>query len=458
MEKSTDATKFTRSFRLLKKIAISVLILCVQTQIFSHMYSEYVLKPVDKYIFTDQDCIFETIIPNLRTVDVLVMAQNLPDKVTFISSDKREFLDENGKPCLCIRIIYRFDDVGYYKMTPLTGRIKYGTYSLPVENVNVFHNLETIQPFVKYKLLDEQAKNYTVGSKIPLQLTVSFAKRISGFTVDLQENSALCKTHEDFKLPSSMENFSDIEYPIANFYFIPFEEGLIKVPQVNVQVCTWKGINKTSISEPLELHIKKNPNQNQIEKNLQNSLLEQYKIMSVLEFSDESGQNLNFEEILDKKNKIELIAGFRNLERNKIFNKNIIEERKFLEEQIGLTKTQNEISNLYFYGFLLLLVIFIVSLTIGLVLRKKVFCIIMAILLCCSFVCVLIFGINKTVNYALILDEKIYSIPENDSNLFFTLPMGSRVKIKNTTKEWIYIIYSETSSGWIKRESLIFLN
>ena len=83
----------------------------------------------------------------------------------------------------------------------------------------------------------------------------------------------------------------------------------------------------------------------------------------------------------------------------------------------------------------------------------------MIVFLLVSFILLVVTSVYKVQldkDYALILQGEVLSIPEESSSLNIKLNSGYRVEIKGETKEWIFIKY-ENSTGWIKRENLLFL-
>ncbi|MCR5698314.1 MAG: hypothetical protein K6G52_01605 [Treponemataceae bacterium] len=447
MEKSPKRTKSTKLTGLLIFFA---LILCSNQSIFAHYYSRYVFKPTEEYVFQGEETVFETTIPNLRPVDIQVTAQNLPDKVTFIASDKTEIFNEDGVRCTRVRIIYRFDEIGYFKMPPIASRIRYGAYTLTVANVNVLHNPQTIQPLVKFERMDDGKTVYSVGERIPLMLTVSFASKIESFHATVLENSAICKVTDEFPLPVKIGSFTDEPFAVAQFNFIPLEEGIVQVPQVNVKVQTWKEVDKIVSSEPMEFYIKKAVPE-------QNTALQEKLSVTEGEFGEKQEIILSPEEVLERNGKIQKIAELRNSEKKHLFYSSYKKQRIELEQEIGISKTENELSLGILYIFLFLFLVSVVTLIVSIVFKKKALIIVMTILAFLIFTWILIFAIYANKDYAILLEGKIYLVPEEISNIYFSLKPGTRVQVKGITTDWIFITYGENSAGWVKSENLILL-
>ncbi|MDD7417694.1 MAG: hypothetical protein SPI86_03415 [Treponemataceae bacterium] len=447
MEKSSKRTKSSKFIGLL--IFFSLILFSNQS-IFAHYYSRYVFKPTEEYVFQGEETVFETTIPNLRPVDIQVTAQNLPDKVTFIASDKTEIFNEAGVRCTRVRIIYRFDEIGFFRMPPIASRIRYGAYTLTVANVNVLHNPQTIQPLVKFERMDDGKTVYSVGEKIPLMLTVSFASKIESFHATVLENSAICKVTDEFPLPVTIGSFTDEPFAVAQFNFIPLEEGIVQVPQVNVKVQTWKEVDKIVSSEPMEFFIKKVVP----EKNTQ---IQDKPSVTTDKFNKKTEITLTEKEILARNEKIQKIAELRAAEKKHLFNSSYKKNRVALEQEIGISKTENELSFGNLYIFLFLFLVSVVTLIVSIVFKKKALIIIMTILAFLILIGVLIFTICAGKDYAILLEEKIYLVPEEISNIYFSLKPGTRVQVKGITTDWIFITYGENSAGWVKSENLILL-
>ena len=160
----------------------------------------------------------------------------------------------------------------------------------------------------------------------------------------------------------------------------------------------------------------------------------------------------------DLKNKelVERIKTLRIEEKNKLLPFSIIKERREVENQCGLQNTQNELSNVVFYMLLGLFVLCSILFIIFAVLRKKITMIIFVLISFILLVITTVYKVQLNKDYALILQGEVLSIPEESSSLNIKLNSGYRVEVKGETKDWIFIEY-ENSTGWIKRENLLFL-
>ena len=155
-------------------------------------------------------------------------------------------------------------------------------------------------------------------------------------------------------------------------------------------------------------------------------------------------------------NVIQGIKNLRLIERKKIFPISIIKERRQLELQCELQNTENEFSVSLFYVLLAITVIFIILFIIFAILKKKTKMIIFMIIAVILLILVGIYKIQLNKDFALILQGEVLSIPEETSSLNISLNSGFRVEVKGETKDWIFIKYGN-STGWIKRENLLFL-
>ena len=391
--------------------------------LFAHRYSYVVFKPVEEYIFAGEDSAFEATINNIRPADVLVTVQTLPENVTFVSSEKTEILDENGRSTR-IRVVFRFDEVGNFKLPPIASRIRYGSYKLSITPVTVLYNPQTIQPIVRFSVLEPSDKQYYEGQRIKLQLTAIFASNIYSFTTSLKEDSVFYPKGNLAILPLQIEKFSDAEYPIEIFEMIPLTNGKIEVPPVSVKVKTWNGIEKNTISEPLILNVKKSVVKNEVDA---------AKTQETVTLQNDSS-----------------------LENNSVpsISKNNPELQNVL--QCELQNTENEFSVSLFYVLLSITVIFIILFIIFAILKKKTKMIIFMIIAVTLLILVGIYKIQLNKDFALILQGEVLSIPEETSSLNISLNSGFRVEVKGETKDWIFIKYGN-STGWIKRENLLFL-
>lgn len=449
MEKSRKTRRFSQSNRLL--ICAVLLFLFNTISLFAHRYSYAVFKPVEEYVFADEDTAFETIIYNMRPADVLVTVQTLPENVTFVSSEKTEILDENGRSTR-IRIVLHFNDVGKFNLPPVASRIRYGSYKLSIAPVNVLYNPQTIQPIVKFSVLEPTDKLYFEGQHIKIKLSAFFASNIYSFSTSLNEDSVFYPENELVSLPLEIEKFSDTEYPIGIFEFIPLASGKIEVPEVSVRVKAWNGMEKIAISEPLVLNVKKSVKVEVAlpEENKQVQIEQDAKVSENISKTSKKEESKKYED------KVHKIKELRLSEKNKILPLSLIKERKQLESECGLQNSQNELSEGIFYIILGVFAIFVILFVIFAIFRKKIYMVIFVVL---SLIMLLIVGVYKfqlNKDYALVLYGEVLSIPEESSSINVTLNSGFRVEIKGETKDWIFIEYSN-STGWIKRENLLFL-
>ena len=447
MEKSRKNRRSSKFYGLLIFVA---LFLFNTNSIFAHRYSYAVFTPVEEYVFAGEDTIFETTIYNMRPADVLVTVQTLPENVTFVSSDKTEILDENGRSTR-IRIVLHFNEVGTFNLPPIASRIKYGSYRLSIKPVTVLHNPKTIQPIIKFSVVEPKNKIYYEGQRIKLELSATFASNIYSYTTSLNEDSVFYSENSIELLPLSVDKFSDLEYPIGKFEFIPLANGKVQVPQVSVKVKTWNGIEKESFSEPFVLDIKKAPKTQTSDINDNKNSL--YKNISISD--KETGNNIESENFEQKINLVQEIKKLR-IEENRIFPLALSKERTSLETQCGLQNTQNELSNVVFYVLFAILIICVILFILFAILRKKITMLIFVLISVSLLIVTTVYKIQLDKDYALILQGEVLSIPEESSSLNIKLNSGYRVEIKGETKDWIFIKY-ENSTGWIKRENLLFL-
>ena len=338
-------------------------------------------------------------------------------------------------------------------MAYLGRRIRYGSYRLSIKPVTVLHNPKTIQPIIKFLVIEPQDKIYYEGQRIKLQLSAIFASNVYSYTTSLNEDSVFFAKNDIATLPLSVEKFSDTEYPISEFEFIPLASGKIEVPQVSVRVRTWNGIEKESFSEPLVLNVKKAVKNEKAE--IPSNLTEDSNL-SNLNFSDLTSSDANSIDFSENKELVERIKTLRIEEKNKLLPFSIIKERKEIESQCDLKNTQNELSNVVFYMLLGLFVLCSILFIIFAVLRKKITMIIFVLISFILLVITTVYKVQLNKDYALILQGEVLSIPEENSSLNIKLNSGYRVEVKGETKEWIFIEY-ENSTGWIKRENLLFI-
>ena len=449
MEKSRKNRRITKSYGLLIFVA---LFLFNTNSLFAHRYSYAVFTPVEEYVFAGEDTAFETVIYNMRPADVLVTVQTLPESVTFVYSDKTEILDENGRSTK-IRIVLHFNEIGNFNLPPIASRIRYGSYRLSIKPVTVLHNPKTIQPIIKFSVIEPQDKIYYEGQRIKLQLSAIFASNVYSYTTSLNEDSVFYAKKDIATLPFSVEKFSDTEYPISELEFIPLSSGKIQVPQVSVRVRNWNGIEKESISETLVLNVKKAVKSETVE-NFSKTV--ETSAISKIDSSEKVLKDVDSFDFSKNKELIEKIKELRIKEKNKFFPFSIIKERKEIESQCDLKNTQNELSNVVFYMLLGLFVLCSILFIIFAVLRKKITMIIFVLISFILLVITTVYKVQLNKDYALILQGEVLSIPEENSSLNIKLNSGYRVEVKGETKEWIFIEY-ENSTGWIKRENLLFI-
>lgn len=449
MEKSRKNRRITKSYGLLIFVALFLL---NTNSLFAHRYSYAVFSPVEEYVFAGEDTAFETVIHNMRPADVLVTVQTLPESVTFVSSEKTEILDENGRSTK-IRIVLHFNDIGKFNLPPIASRIRYGSYRLSIKPVTVLHNPKTIQPIIKFSVVEPQDKLYYEGQRIKLKLSATFASNVYSYVTSLKEDSVFYAKNDIVTLPLSVEKFSDTEYPISEFEFIPLVSGKIEVPQVSVRVRTWNGIERESFSEPLVLNVKKAIKNENTENS---SNFTEDTNLSKLTFSDLTSSDANSIDFSENKELVERIKTLRIEEKNKLFPFSIIKERREIENQCGLKNTQNELSNVVFYVLLGILIICIILFILLTILRKKIPMIVFVLISLILLIVTTVYKVQLNKDYALILQGEVLSIPEESSSLNIKLNSGYRVEIKGETKDWIFIEY-DNSTGWIKRENLLFL-
>lgn len=456
MEKPRKTRNFRKFIRLL--ICFVILTFSFSSQIWAHIYSNVIFTPIDEYIFANSDAAFEAVIPNVKPTDVLITVQTLPENVSFVSSDKTEILDQEGRSTK-VSIVLHFDTVGSYKLPPVASRIKWGSYRLSFTPVTVLYNPQTIQPIIKYQIQESDQKKFYEGEKIQLLLTATFAQKVGNYSYQLNENSVFIPRQEINNLPLQIEKFSDVEYPILLLDFIPLQSGKITVPTTTVRTQTWNGIEKDIESEVFEINIlpalaSKNTEliNQQIPKT--ESIVEDSEL---LQTSSEKILDQN-ELISDQvKTQVEEIAKLRILEKYSVKTLMAKEQRQQAEKKLQIEKAANESNYVTLFTLLSVTLVLAICLFIFIGIHKKTMIIIFFSFLLIFTVFDVIYWGMLSKDYAVVKDGFVVSVPEEKASPNLVLQPGTRVLVNDSTDEWAYIVYNDNLDGWIKKNNLVMI-
>lgn len=458
MEKSTAGNK-KHIQRLLILILTTTLYmqlpfsLCAQEKTFDPQSTGIIA--MQQYCFTDTDCQFNLAIPDVMPQDVQSYVEGMPDSVSLVSSRKEDLsISVAGKKGTLIQLWFRFKTPGLFQLQPLTARILGHVYQFAFDPVTVYENPNTVSPevFVLFnnKNFQEQGTHLysQAGEHIRFTVYIRYAVQIVDFTWSVPQNSIFTEV-KSYDITAGVprgSGFSPEALPVAVFDWQPLVRGDWKFPAILITATAYNGARVT-IPFPNYL-VTILPNEQIVSDPVQNE-----ESAFAYAFTDTSPAASKSKVSDYTRQDSEALRTLRVKERHSFPFSKAGRERMALEQKENITDNEDEPSVPLFWLLLGLSGIALVCSIVFFVIKKTREGSISIVILFVVLSGTVISGMFLSKQYALFVGGSVSSIPEDETHSIIMIQAGSRVQIKRSAGDWVYIKYDETY-GWVRSDTL----
>ena len=467
MEKQRINTKFKFSYRFLKYVFLFAFAIICSDSIYSQKLTYKIIKtlsvaPVNEVNYTGAECAFSLSIPYVNSADVHAEIPSLKSGINFISLRRSEYYSDGGGTL--VELWFSFSDAGSYKLPSLKVRINERTYYIPFQTVKISEDPKKIQPRLiiefengekvdssKVRKSSQPIFSVKNGKPLTFSLYLQHTVQIISFDVIPPKNAVFTELerYDNFSLNSRGIEYSDELVPVAKFEWIPLEKGTLELPFIRLLTTAYNG-NRVELLIP-EINI----------------LVQDTNVALNNSFAGESIFGYAFvqpkEVTVAKKQPIKIsleecktIAQLRSSERKMLPISKVKIERKNYENSLGITDGKTEPSVFLFYIFLTVSIIILGIGIILIVLRKIPMIIVSTVFFAIFLVFTIIFATQVSKDYAILVEEKIKTIPEVSAESFSSIKSGSRVLILQNAADWVFVQYGNTS-GWTLKENIVLI-
>ncbi|MGL4985830.1 MAG: hypothetical protein ACRC5H_01675 [Treponemataceae bacterium] len=432
MEKSTTINRSLR-FGLL-------ILVCAYLPIHIHA-QEYVFTPNKVYVTLDEKITFVLLIPKATANQIDFKIANLPENVTFFSSQKKTVTHNNSNAVL-LELDFVFAMQGLYTLPPVTIKVGRNRIKAFFDEVMVFEKKENM---IARGFWTVDSENLFAKEPISLSLNTLYVKKILSIKYDLPDDSF-------FTLINDLQiDFSDMKHiyyesiSIATFEWTPFVVKTYHIPSVKLSIIDVHNNTSEIVIPEIEVAIEQSLTTKK--KTVQSKTL---FFENAFINTEETSQSVE----INDEHIVEDLARFRTLEREKIPFFLYQKERKEYEQKKGIIYNENEFPRIIFIITSMVTGILIFIVLLCFLLQKKI-----SILILLLFFAGILLGIESITmmrKYALVEQGIIYAIPNDASSTVEQIPVGTRITIKKIIGEWAYMHFHKTEKGWIKTENLYF--
>ena len=343
-------------------------------------------------------------------------------------------------------------------------RINERTYYIPFQTVKISEDPKKIQPRLiiefengakvdssKVRKSSQPIFSVKNGKPLTFSLYLQHAVQIISFDVISPKNAVFTELerYDNFSSNSRGIEYSDELVPVAKFEWIPLEKGTLELPFIRLITTAYNG-NRVELLIP-EINILVQDTNVALNKSLSGESIFGYAFVQPKEVAVEKKQliAISLEEC-------KTIAQLRSSERKMLPISKAKTERKNYENSLGITDGKSEPSVFLFYIFLTVSIIILGVGIILIVLRKIPMIIVSTVFFAIFLVFTIIFATQVSKDYAILVEEKIKTIPEVSAESFSSIKSGSRVLILQNAADWVFVQYGNTS-GWTLKENIVLI-
>lgn len=388
---------------------------------------------------------------------VIIMKDCQPKNVTFtvpkpessitrLSANKIQTY-EHGTVNTKIELVYTFKKAGSYNLPEVQITINNSSYTVKMPQILVYHNPALHQPEVKWEL--SASKAFT-GGTYELQLTTRYVKKILSLQFAQPENALFEQTSE---LTDTYEYKPSVKEPAksvaAKYSWTPLQSGTIELPVINLELTGTNGTDRTVVLKGQTVKVYE-----QADKKSDDTGFNMFNFDAA--FKEEAQEDSALPQTVVSKELAQQLAKLRKSEK---YSFNFIEsrrQRQKLEEQNNI-EAKNEIP---LPLFVLSAVIFIICLFVCIFLKKskKMTGANLVFVLAAILFAITAKNAFETITpKAVFAGGQIFTIPDETGTILEQINAGNLFVVKKQTEEWCLVKYGENHTGWVKTNSLCFI-
>ncbi len=435
MEKSTQNKRF---FCLGLLIILSSL-LCLAA-------AEPVLEEPKTSCFENDVLTFVIVIKDCLPKGVTFTVPKPEDNVTRLSANKIQTY-EHGTVNTKIELVYAFKKAGNYNLPEVQITINSTAHTVKMPRILVYHNPALHKPELKWEL---SAPKAVTGGTYELRLTARYVKKIHSLQFEQPEDALFEQTSEltdtfDYK-PSVKEPAKIVA---AKYSWTPLQSGTIELPVIKLELTGTNGADQTFILKGQTVKVYEQTDSQNDETGFSTFNFE-------AAFNEETQQTAAIPQTVVSQNLAQQLAELRKSEK---YSLNFIKSRKERQE----LENKNNISAKSEFPLLLLIlpsVMFIICLLIYIFLKKSkktaganVFFVISLILFVLTAKC----AFETITQKAVFAGGQIFTIPDETGTVLEQINAGNLFIVKKQTEEWCLVKYGENHTGWVKTNTLCFI-
>lgn len=411
-------------------------------------FSEPVLESPKTTCYESDVLTFTILIKDCQPKSVNYTAPKPEGNVTRLSLNKIQTY-EYGSINTKIELVYSFKKAGTFNLPDVQISISNNSYTVKLPKILVYFNPALHKPEIKWEL---QSSEVVTGKTCKLLLTAKYVTTISSMQINQPENALFEQTSE---LTQNFEYKPSITEPaknvVARYDWTPLQTGTLVLPSVSMEITGTNGATQTIVVPEQTVKVKK-PADGQIKKedlaalNLEKAFQEEVQPKEAFEQK---------KAIIDK-NLAEQIAALR---RDEKYTLNFWESRK-LRQELEQANSINATDELPLLFALIPTALFLICLFTFIFVKKAGKTAFANILLTpallffattayCAFV--------TLTPKAVFAGGQIFAIPDESGSILEESDCGTLFVVKKQTGDWTLVRYNENHTGWVKTNSLCFI-
>lgn len=418
------------------------------------------VTPPSGVIYTDTECMFTLVIPNVKPADVQVDNPILPSDVNFIALRRTDYTGQNNSTEVNVWLSFRETKV--YALPPLRVRIARRLYEIPFAPVSVEQDPSATTPCLVMRFdngvtvvdgdrYDSPLFSVRAGEKIRFTLYLQYAVQIVQFAWSVSKD-ALFTELERYEITAGNPRaaaFSAELIPVARFEWQPLVLGESVLPPMQLTATAYSGSRARLV--PPEVKVTVLPSAE--EQNAESDSNESYFSYAFTEVgsSETAKARLPISEA-----DCETLAALRMRERHALIPLKAAAERRAFEKELGITSGQREPNFTLFVLLAFTTVIFIAVMCAMFAVKKRITAFVALGISCILLILTVFFGMQFLSQYGIFKGGAIRSVPDASSRIVSPIESGERVKIEENAGEWCYIAYG-TTGGWILCDAIVLI-
>ena len=411
-------------------------------------FSEPVLESPKTTCYESDVLTFIILIKDCQPKSVSFSVPKPEGNVTRLSLNKIQTY-EHGSINTKIEVVYSFKKAGTFNLPDVQISINNNSYNVKFPQILVYFNPALHKPEVKWEL---QTSEVVAGKPCSLVLTAKYVTSINSIEISQPEDALFKQTSKptrDFEYKPSVTEPS--KTVIAQYDWTPLQSGTLVLPSVNMEITGTNGTTQTIVVPEQTVKVKK-PADGQLKK-------EDFATLSLenaFQEEEQTQESLEQKKTIIDKNLADQIAALRKAEK---YNLNFWESQK-LRQELEKANSINAPDELPILFVLIPAALFLICLFIFVFVKKagknafaNILLILTIIFFAASSYCSFIILTPKAV----FAGGQIFAIPDENGSILEESNCGTLFIVKKQTNDWVMVKYGDNRYGWVKNNTLGFI-